>query len=144
MVDQVELATPAEQVRVARRAVDIRDEGIEPDDSGSQVGIDRAIRNGIEGERAREIGEAEILADASPQDVLDLRVGLTLAESRVEVHQCRRRHRQPEHTGYFRGEQLGDQRLHSLPRATKLHHVCPRLVGLDDSGQRPPSRSGRR
>ena len=57
VVDQPELAVPDQQVGVARRAVDVGDEGVEPDDARGELGVGlRGER--VEGDRARQVVEA--------------------------------------------------------------------------------------
>ena len=59
VVDQPELAMPDQHVGVARRAVEVGDEGVEPDDARGELGIGLAGER-VEGERAGQVVEAEV------------------------------------------------------------------------------------
>src|SRR3546814_9534811 len=92
VVDQVQLAVPQQQVGVARGAVDVGDEGVEPDDRQRQqrVGL---LDQRVEVDRAGQVVERDVGAAAGADQVLDLRVGLGARQVRVEFDQ-----RSEEHT----------------------------------------------
>ena len=96
VVDQIIGSLPEKQVGVSCGAIDVGDECVEPDDRRREVRIDGVIGGRIEGERARKIGEPGIRADTTAQDILNLWVRLTLAETRAEFDQCGRWDREAE------------------------------------------------
>ena len=55
---------------------------------------------------------------------------------RVEVREHDLRDLQPERARNLPRHQLRDQRPRALPRAAKLQHIQPVIVGLDDGGKR--------
>ena len=84
MVDQPVFPVAHEQVHVAGCAVDVRDQRVEPDDIGCEVGINVAIDDGVEWQGARDKGQPEVLAVALTEDVLDFRVRFATSKSLVE------------------------------------------------------------
>ena len=144
VVDEPQAAVPDQQVDVLGRPVDVRDEGVEPDDVGREVGI-RAIagrcarrgrRTRLEGQRARQEVEAQVQARAPIQQLLDLLVRLGPAEGRIELDEDDLGDRQPERPADLAGDELGDQRLRPLAGPAVLHDVQPVVVRLHQSGQR--------
>jgi hypothetical protein len=84
VVDQPRPAVPDEQVAVPRGPVDVRRERVEPDDVGGELRADRAGDGRVEIERTGEEVDAEVLAVARRDQLVDLGVGLGPAERRVE------------------------------------------------------------
>src|SRR5690606_25643524 len=92
--------------------------------------------DGVVGEGAVEVAEADVRAAAAAQDVLDLRVRLRPAEALVEADHGELRHGQPEALREAPDDQLGDERAGALPGPAKLHHEEAAVGGLDDGGER--------
>src|SRR5690606_35829805 len=131
VVDHPELILPHQQVHVARRAVDIGDQRVEPDDGRCQFRRHPGVHCRVERERARQVSQPEIGPDAAPQDVLNLRVGLAAAELGVEHHDRGRRDRQIEGEREPGGDRLRHQRLGALPGTPEFDHERSSAVGID-------------
>ena len=93
VVDEPELAMPDQQVRVARGAIDVAHERVEPDDRRGERGI-RLVDHWIERDRSRQVVEREVEAAARADQVLDFRVGLGAREVGIELDEDDLRHRQ--------------------------------------------------
>ena len=133
VVDQIEPAVPHQQVGVARRAVDVADEGIEPDDARRQVRIG-LFGNGVEVHSARQVVHRQVESRAGLDQVLDLRIAFGAREFGVQVHQRQVRHRQLQRLGESAGDHFGHQRLRALAGAAELEHVEAFVVGFHDGG----------
>lgn len=135
VVDEPEVAVPDEHVRVAPRAVDVVDEGVEPDDAAR---LDRVhlVRQRIEADRAGQVVHAEVEPAAGLEQLLDLLVGLAEPDDGVELHLHQPRDAQPQPLGQPAADDLGDQGLAALAGSGELHDVGTQVVGLDDSGER--------
>ncbi len=134
VVDQPERTMPLEQVGVARRAVDVEHERIEPDDLGGELcggRIEWVVR-----QRAGQEVEADVEAGRGAEQVLDLGIGLGDGDPRVELDEHELGHVQTECTRQLAGDQLGSQRARSLAGAAELDDVEPVVVCLDEPGQR--------
>src|SRR5919199_2353806 len=125
---------PAQQVRVARRPVDVRDQRVEPDDVRGQFRVGRLGRRVRQ--RAREEVDAEVEPGARGDQLLYLRVGLGRAERGVELHEHHLGHRQPGGARQLARHHLGRERLRPLTRAAELDHVQAIVVALHEPGQR--------
>ena len=134
VVDQPQAVVPAQQVGVARRAVHVEHEGVEPDDVGGQLGLWRELRR--ERQRAGQEVHPEVDPAAGGDQLLDLGVGLGGAQRGVELHQHELGHRQPERARHLPGDDLGGERLGPLAGAAELEHVQPVVVGLHQPGHR--------
>ena len=143
VVDEPQPAVPPEQVRVLRRAVDVRRERVEPDDVRGEVRLGPGPGRRAERQRAGKEVDAEIEPVAREKQVLDLRVGLGAADRRVELEQDELRHRESERARELPDDHLGDERLRPLARAVELEHVQPVVVRLDEGGERPTLPQGR-
>src|SRR5690606_12598519 len=119
VIDQPEVSVPDEHVRVAGRAIDIRNEGIEPDDSRRQPAVD-LIDDRIEGNGAGQIVEPQIQAAARADEILDFGIGLCASQLGVELDE--------DNLGYAKSEgardpsrdELGHEHFLPLPRPAKL------------------------
>jgi hypothetical protein len=90
----------------------------------------------VEGDRAGKVVECEVETDALAQEVLNFGIGLGLRQPLVDDGEDDLRDAQAEEAGQLAGDQLGDQRLHSLARAAELDDVRAVVVALDDRRQR--------
>ena len=92
-------------------------------------------------ERAGQEIHPEVGPAARLQQLLNLLVGLGAADHRVDLQTTSpgRAARAPRQLS---ADHLGDQRLGALAGAPELRHVRAEVVGLDDPGSEPPSRSG--
>ena len=90
----------------------------------------------FEGQRAGQEVEPQVETGAPVEQLLDLLIGLGLAERRIELDEDDLRDRQPERPSDLAGDELGDERLRSLAGAAVLHDVQPVVVGLHQAGQR--------
>src|SRR5690606_6580920 len=76
VVDEKELFVPNKEVRIARGAVDVGDEGVEEQDARGELGARKRAANRGEGDRAGEVVEADVHAHARFEQVRDVRIGL--------------------------------------------------------------------
>src|ERR671916_247063 len=95
VVYEPQAPVPREEVRVARGAIHVRHEGIEPQDAGGEIRRGR-LHEGVEAQRARQVVERQVQPGARPDEVLYLRVGLGAGELRVEAHEHDIRHEQTQ------------------------------------------------
>ncbi|KDN81421.1 hypothetical protein KCH_68680 [Kitasatospora cheerisanensis KCTC 2395] len=135
VVDEPQAAGGDQQVGVAPGAVDVADQGVEPEHPGGGVGVHLEAQR-VEVQRPGHVRHAEVGAPAGPHLVLDLHLGLAAGEHRVEVDQGEFGHRQAEPAAEFAGQHLGDQRLAALGRADPFQDVQPAVVGLDQAWHR--------
>src|SRR5829696_2065078 len=126
---------PGEEVRVARGAVYVGHESIEPHDAGGEVRAGR-LHEGIEAEGAGQVVEGQVQADARPDQVLYLRVWLGAGELGVEVGEHDLRDEQTQGPRDLARHYLRYERFASLTGAPELEDVGPEVVGLDDGRQR--------
>ena len=84
VVDGVEPAMPDEEIGVARGAIDVEHEGVEPDQQRGFVGRGLVARGGIEHGGAGEIVEGEVEAGAGFQELADFGVGLVAGEGGID------------------------------------------------------------
>ena len=89
----------------------------------------------VVGQRAGQEVDAEVDPRAGRDQLLDLGVGLGVAERGVELDQHQLGHRQAQVAGELAGHDLGRQRLRALARAAELEHVEAVVVGLHDARQ---------
>ncbi|MNT20103.1 hypothetical protein D3C72_1554000 [compost metagenome] len=134
VVDQIQLAVPHHQVRIARGAVDVAGERIEPDDARGQVSVHRHCRRVVV-DRAGQVIQTQVQALAGADQVLDLRVGLGAGELAVQLHEQDLRNRQAHRACHLARNKLGDQRLWPLAGTTELEYGHAVVVGLDHGGQ---------
>lgn len=132
---------PDQHVRVAPGAVDVVDEGVEPDDAPR---LDRVhlVRQRVEADRAGQVVHAEVEPAAGLEQLLDLLVGLAEPDHGVELHLHQARDPQPQPLGQAAADDLGDQGLATLAGSGEFHDVYAEVVGFDNTGKRAPSRKG--
>jgi predicted DNA-binding transcriptional regulator YafY len=137
VIDQPQAPTRDEHVGVAGSAVHVRHVGIQPDDVRGELGREQVrIHSGIECQGARQKLETKVWADATPQDVLDLRVWLAASEALVQVDNGRAWDRQVEVQRNQSDQCFGDQRTRTLPRASKFDGERSIRVRVHHGGQR--------
>ena len=108
VVYQPKSLVPEQQVGIARRAVHVRHERVEPDDVGRELWRDEvAAVGGIERERAGQEVHSQIEPGARVEQILYLRIGLRATERGVELHEHQLGHVEPEPAGELAREQLG-------------------------------------
>ena len=135
VVDQPDLLVPDEQVGVAVRAVDVRDERVEPDDVGGERGVDRACPGVYGSEPGRKSiprfrpGLASISSWISGSGSAAASAGSTSTTTSSGTGS-------PSARAELAGDDLGDERLLALPGAAELRDVHPVVVGLHEPGQR--------
>ena len=139
MVDQPRLPLPDQQVRVARRAIGIGDERIEPDQRRGKRSVHHVMRrNRIEVERPIQIAQPDVDAATRLQQVLDLRIRLALPEAIRQVDDRQLRHRQFQSARDAMRDDLGNQHLCALAGTAELGDEQAAAVGVDDGGKRAP------
>ena len=137
VVDEPQPPVPPEQVRVVRRAVDVRQERVEPDDRRGKVGIRRRAACRRERQRAGKEVDAEVGALAREEQVLDLAIGLGAADRDVELDDHDLGRRQLEPPCERARDHLRDERLRPLSGAPELDDVQPVVVRLHEPRERP-------
>ena len=136
MVDQPRAPVPVDEVGVRDGPVRVRDERVQPDDIGRHGRVDDRRGGRVERQGAGQEVEAEVDATAPVDEVLQLLVGLGVAEPGIDIDEHEVRHRQTQRTGDLAGQPFRHQRARSLARAVELHHVQAIVVRLDETGQR--------
>ncbi len=127
-------------------AVGVGHEGVEPDDVGREVGIDdvaRRRRGRVERQRAGQEVHPEVQPAARADQVVDLLVGLGVAERRVELDADEVGHGQADRACQLAGQPLGDEGTRALAGAAELDDVQAVVVRLDEAGQRAALAQGR-
>ena len=135
VVDQPGLVVPGEEVRVARGAVDVGDQGIEEDDVGRQPGVEILLGGKGEGQSSGQEVHAQVGPRACLDQFLDLRVRFGVTEFGGHVDQHQFRHRQSDLPGYLPGHHLRHQRSRALAGAAKLDHPGAVVVTFDQPRQ---------
>ena len=79
---------------------------------------------------------------ARPDEVVDLLVGLGVAERRVHLDRDEVRHRQSDGPSELARQPFGDERARSLAGARNLTTYRPSSSASTRPGSEPPSRSG--
>ena len=95
VIDEPWPAVPHEQVRVLHGSVRVGDERIEPHDVGGEGRIDdlaRRRRGGVERERTGQEIHPEVQPAAGSDEIVDLLVGLGVAQRRIDVDPDEIRH----------------------------------------------------
>jgi len=132
MIDEPEPSVPAEQVGVARRAVDVGDEGVEEHDARGRDGVRQGAHDRIEGDAPRQVIEAEVQPGAGLERGEDLGIQLALGELAIELDKDDLGQEEPRGAGELPRQQLGDQHLGPLARAAELDDIEPEIVGLHE------------
>ena len=146
VVDQPRPAMPDEQVRVLRRAVGVGDQRIEPDHVGREVGVDDLARGRggrVERERPGQEVHPEVEAAALADQVVDLLVGLRVAERRVDLDPDEIGDGQADRPRQLPGQPLRDEGARPLTGTAELDDVQPVVVRLDQPGQGATLAQGR-
>ena len=107
--------------------------------TGSTTGSGRRV----ERQRTGQEVQAEVEPAARLHEVVDLLVGLGVAQVRVDIDERQVRHGQPDGARELAGQPLGDERPRTLAGAAELDHVQPVVVRLDEAGQRTALAQGR-
>src|SRR5690606_26030024 len=123
---------PQHQIRIARGPVDVRNEGIEPYDGGSKIGIDIRRCHGIVVEGPREIAQPDVDAEARLQYILNLGIALGAPEAFIDGDESDLRHREPESMREAADDDLRDERASPLPGATELRDEEPSPLRFED------------
>jgi hypothetical protein len=136
MVDEPESAVPHQHVRVANRAIDIRDVGIEPHNARGEIRI-RFLNDRVVSHRPWQVVECEVQARTVSDQRVDFRIRLGSRQVRIEFGKNDLRNGKSERAANLAGHELRDQGAWPLPRRAKLEHVHAVVVGFDNSGERP-------
>src|SRR5687767_256210 len=125
VVDQPEPAVPHQEIAVARRAIDVGNQGVEPDDLRRQAFFagHRSVDQWIEGDRAWKVIESEIEPFAAPQKVLNFSIRLGPGHPRIDIRENDLGNGKAEVAGDLTGDELGDQRANALPGSSELENV---------------------
>ena len=144
VVDQPEPVVPHQHVGVARRAVDVGDVGVEPDDRARRASASGCSASGSNVDRARQVVERQVEPGAVRSDqVLDLGVGLGAREVGIELDEDDLGHRQAERRARSR-RRPARRSAPSGPgrrRGTSATYR-PSSSASTIAGSEPPSRSG--
>ena len=135
VVDQPQVAVPAQQVRVARRAVDVLHQRVEPHDRRRQLRVGR-LRPACRAARpagSRRRGSARRWRGSGPGSRGPARRAPAPASSSTSTSSGTG---SPSAARQLAGHDLGRERLRALAGAAELDHVQPVVVGLHDRGQR--------
>ena len=143
VVDQPRAAVPDEQVGVGRGAVHVGHQRVEPHHVGGELGRQRRVGEQREGQRAGQEVHPGVRARAGLDELLDLGVGLGVAQLGRDLGDDELGHREPEGPRQLARHDLGHQRAGALPGAAELHDVEPVVVGLDEPGHRAALPQGR-
>ena len=143
VVDQPGPAVPDEEIGVARRPVGIGRERVEPDDRRGVPRIDLRRGARVERQGPRQEVEAQVQAAAAMDEILELLVGLGVAEAAVDLDRDEFGDRKPERPTDLTGQPLRDERARTLACGAELHDVQPVIVGLDQARQRATLAQGR-
>jgi hypothetical protein len=136
VIDEVKLTMPVEEIGVARGAVDVEGEGVEPDGERGDVGVGFVARCGIEHRGAGEIIEGQVESDAGAKEVADLLVGFVASEGGVDLGEDEFRNVEAEGAADSAGDEFGDKGERTLARAAEFDDVEAKVVGLDNCGKR--------
>jgi hypothetical protein len=119
VVDQPQVARASEQVRVARRAVDVGDSASSQTTSAASSGRRRRPPR-VVGQRAGQEVDAEVEPALAAIRSWISGSGSARAERRVELDEHELGHRQPERAGQLAGDDLGHERLRPCPAPRNL------------------------
>ena len=109
-------------------------DGIHPDDAGGYERIDGGDGR-IEGDRAGQVMQAQVEADAGLQQILDLFIRFRAAESGVQPGQDQFGDFQAEGPGDFATDKLSYQCLDSLTCTAEFEYIEESIVGFGDGRQ---------
>ena len=138
VVDQPQPAVPEQEVRVARRPVDVRHERVEPDDAGRELRLAaQAPRRARTGSDAGQEVDAEVEARRSPgadpgsPDPARRRASAGSSSTSASSGMG-----SPSARPSSPATSSADERLRPLPGAAQLQHVEPVVRRLDERRQR--------
>ncbi len=115
VIDQPQLAVPPQQIGIARGAIHVRGEQIEPDDRGGFLGAhDMPGMHGVRKGCGQEV-EPDVVAHAAHQQLLDLGVGLGAADGIVEREHHQLGHPQAERPRKLTDDHLSHERAPACP-----------------------------
>jgi hypothetical protein len=143
VIDQPDGVVPAQHVRVADGAVDIGDQGVEPDDIGGEFRSDRVGFRLVEREGAGQEIEAEVAPGAFREEIAHFVVRLALGEGGGDIDDDEFRHVEAERAADLATDEFGNEGFQALSGAAELHHVETVVTCLDDAGQRAALAQGR-
>ena len=130
VVDGVELTVPDEEVGIARRAVDVLREGVEPDEHGGFIYGRGVARGGVEHGGAGEVVESEVEAGARFEKLANFVVGIVAAEGWVDLDEDDLGNAEAKGTADFASEEFGDEGEDSLPCSAEFDDVEAEVVGF--------------
>ncbi len=136
VIDEVKVFTPEQHVRVAPGSVGVAHQRVEPDDPAGQFAGD-AGRRRVEVDGSGQEVDAQIEPSASPEQILNLLVGLAGREAGFQIDRDQIGHQKVAGSGQLRAHHLGDKSLPALAGAAELDHVRAEVVGFHEPGQRP-------
>ena len=139
VVDEPGPAMPHQQVRVLRGAIRVGDQRVQPHDVRRERRIDDRAgrrRGRVEGQRAGQEVHAQVAPRARANEVVDLLVGLCVAEGRIDLDRDDVGDRQTDRPADLAGQPLRDERAGTLAGAAELDDVQALVVRLDEAGQR--------
>ena len=134
---------PHDEVRVARRAVDVGDVGVEPDDRRREVRVGQGTDGRSEGERPGQEVEPDVRPGRPPEQLLDLAVRLGLRQRAVELDEHLVGTGSPRWRAISPASSSATSAFAAVPRAEQLHDVQAVVVRLDERGQRSALAQGR-
>ncbi len=136
VVDQPGPPIADDQVGVARRAVRIDGQIVEPHDVRGPFGaLGRRTRH-VAGQRAGHEGKADVEPDRPAEQIADLVVRLRPGDLLRQRREHDLGHRQAERSTDLPHHELRDQRLLAVAGAAELDDVLAPVIGLDQRRQR--------
>ena len=123
MVDQPGATVPQQHVWVARSPIDVRAEGVEPDDVRGSVRGDELCIDGVDIKRAGQEVDSAIQPGASRHELVDLRVGLGPAQRIRDLDQHDLWDQKPEPAAELTDDDLRDQCFQALTSSAELRDV---------------------
>ena len=136
VIDEPELPARPQEVRVARRAVDVHRERVERDDERRERAGDRRPRRAVEAQRAPAGARARRCSRRCRAAGRAPRGRARRARARREVHEHELRHGQPDRARELADDDLGDERARALAGAAQLRDVELAVVALDERRHR--------
>ncbi len=133
VIDEPQLPMPDQHVGVARRAIDVGDERVEPDDLRRQLRVGLKHHR-IEGDGTGQIVERHVEPGAGANQVLDLDIGLGARQIRIELDQHDLRDGQAGGAADLACHQLGDQCFRPLAGTPPFDDIHAFVIGFDDGG----------
>jgi hypothetical protein len=135
VVDKVKLAVLDEQVGVARGAIDVLSECVEPNSHRGDLGRGDIASGSVEHKGAGEIVEGEIQAAALTEKMADFGVGLVTAEGGIDFGEDKFRNGEAEKAADFSCHEFCNQSERALSGPAKFEDVEAQVVGFNNSRQ---------